>query len=112
MGVYTFVTEDTAPRPIGGSWIAGQIVNDLYEPRKDGAGNELPADKQPIYIGGQKSIKFVVAHNVTGLEYRLNATAFESAFKAVGELMSFAALEMSQSSDDSSNYAKAMVTLG
>ena len=56
MGVCTFVTEDAIPRLMGGRWIAGQLVNDVYEPQKDGAGNELPVDKQPTYMGGQKPI--------------------------------------------------------
>ena len=112
MGKYSFVVENDSPRLIGGQWKDGAIINDVYEPRKNNAGIELPADQQPLYVGGQKSIKFVVSHNESGLEYRLSSTAFETAFKSLTKKMSFAGLEMSQKVDDSSGYSKSTVTLG
>ena len=112
MGKYSFVVENDSPRLIGGTWKDGAILNDVYEPRKNASGVELPTDQQPSYVGGPKSIKFVVSHNESGLEYRLSSTAFETAFKSLTKKMSFAGLEMSQKVDDSSGYSKSTVTLG
>lgn len=107
---YDFDTDtDGNPALVGGTWVNNEIVNDTYAPLKGSDGQELAA--QPSYIGGKKSIKFIVVDNTTGLKYRLSSTAFEAAHKSIGKKMSFASTQMGQTVDTSTQYARATVTL-
>lgn len=107
---YDFDTDtDGNPALVGGTWVNNEIVNDTYAPLKGSDGVELAT--QPAYIGGKKSIKFVVVDNTTGLKYRLSSTAFEAAHKSIGKKMTFAPTQMGQTVDTSTQYARATVTL-
>ena len=110
MRAYVFAQDSQGqPKLIGGTWIGGAIVSDKYQPLKDSNGAELAT--QPDYVGREKTIKFVITDNATGNEYRLSGSAFEAAYKAIGQKMTFAAREMSQVVAEVGGYSRATVIL-
>ena len=110
MRTYVFAVDSVgAPKLIGGTWVDGAIVSDKYQPLK-GSDNVVLA-VQPEYVGKDKTIKFVICDNATGNEYRLSGSAFETAYKAIGQKMTFAAREMSQVVAEVGGYSRATVVL-
>ena len=110
MRAYVFATDALGqPKLIGGTWINDAIVSDKYAALKGSDGLELAV--QPDYIGREKTIKFVITDNATGNEYRLSGSAFEAAYKAIGQKMTFAAREMAQTVAEVGGYSRATVVL-